>query len=157
MTDAIDDMFSGLEQFYPGSKRKRREAIIAVTTNQTPVGSWEDLSVIKHIHGQDRPMYTIGALARALNKSEKSVRLWTTRGYIPNAPYRMKSVTGRDGVERRGRRLYTKEMIEAAVDSFARRGLLDAPRVEWSRHTDIGVELSESWNQIQQAIANQTI
>lgn len=102
-------------------------------------------------------MYTIGALARALNKSEKSVRLWTTRGYIPNAPYRMKSVTGRDGVERKGRRLYSKEMIEAAVESFARRGLLDAPRVEWSRHTDIGAELSESWNQIQQAIANQAI
>lgn len=154
MTDAIDELFGELDAYYPGSRRKRREssrpkAVVDVDMDD----SWEKRSFTKRIHGQEMPMYTIGALAQALNKSEKSVRLWTTKGYIPSAPYRMPSVTGVDGVTRAGRRLYTKEMVEAAIDSFARRGLLDAPRVEWSRHSDLGLEIKQVWDEIQQQVA----
>lgn len=153
MTDTIDDMFGGLDAFYPGSRRRRREVIESVSRRVSDEGSWQDRAVTKSIHGSERPMYTIGALAQALGKSEKSVRLWTTKGYFPNAPYRMPAVVGSDGVKRAGRRLYTKEMVEAAVVAFERRGLLDSPRIEWSRHPDLAHELLESWREIQQSIS----
>lgn len=155
MEDAIDEIFSPLDNYYPGSRRKRREAPKPAAVDR--VGGWEDRSVTKAIHGKERPMYTIGALASAVNKSEKSVRLWTTRGYIPQAPYRLPSVRGADGVVRMGRRLYAKEMIEAAVGSFEKRGLLDSPRIEWSRHQDLTNELLESWREIQQQIADSNL
>lgn len=153
MPDAVDEIFAGLDAFYPGSKRKRRDTVAVAKRVAPEESSWEDLGSVKRIHGVEMEMFSVGALAKAVNKSEKSVRLWTTRGYIPQAPYRMPSVEGRDGVTRAGRRLYSKEMIEAAVDAFAKRDLLDSPRIEWKQHPDLTRELVESWREIQNRIA----
>ena len=153
--DDLVELFPGIDNFYPGSKRKRREDVISKSRSKPQSeGAWQDRSVMRDMHGVQMPMYTIGALAQAVNKSEKSVRLWISRGYIPKAPYRLPPVIGRDGVRRMGRRLYSKEMIESAVEAFRSRGLLDSPRIEWSRHRDIGPALAESWSQIQAQISN---
>jgi hypothetical protein len=152
--DTIDEMFAELDPYYPGSRRRRRAVIESTSNSIRPVeGAWQERSVLKTLHGEERPMYTVGALAQAVNKSEKSVRLWISRGYIPQAPYRMPSVVGSDGITRAGRRLYTKEMIEAAVDAFSNRGLLESRRIEWSLHKDLARELLESWTKIQHSIA----
>jgi len=152
--DAIDQIFGGLD-FYPGSKRKRREMIVNTPRReQEPAGSWEERSFIKTLYGREIPMYTIGSLAQALNKSEKSIRLWIARGYFPIAVYRMPDVEGSDGVKRAGRRLYSKDMIDAAVEAFERRGLLDAARIEWSQHADLGPEIAAAWNRIKEELAN---
>lgn len=154
MSDAIEELFSDLD-FYPGSRRRRRDQILAQPQGSAVTeSSWEEKFVTKNVHGKEVQMYTIGALAQALNKSEKSIRLWVSRGYFPLAVYRMPDVEGSDGIRRAGRRLYTKEMIDAAVTSFQRRGLLDAQRIEWSQHRDLGPEIATEWNRIKDALAS---
>jgi len=60
MTDEIDKMFSDLDTYYPGSKRKRREPKAPeVEVDDT----WESKSYTKTLpNGKDMEFYTIGAL-----------------------------------------------------------------------------------------------
>jgi len=73
-----------------------------------------------------------------------TVRLWERKGYIPRAPYRLKSMLV-DGVKKPGWRMYSKAMIESAIKSFQDRNLIGTPRVDWNRHSDLSIELAESW------------
>ena len=66
-------------------------------------------------NGTQVEMFTIGSLAQALNRPIITVRHWIKKGYIPASPYRLPTTTDRNGDERKGRRLYTRPMIEAVV------------------------------------------
>ena len=48
-----------------------------------------------------------------------------------------------------GKRVFTRELIEAAVEEFAKRGLLGTARVEWKNHRDLTIALVERWAAIQ--------
>jgi hypothetical protein len=149
VADTAEDFFQGLNEFYPGSKRKRREPDAKPTRAQRPDPSeWDAVSYTKKVNGKAVEFFTIGALAKALGKSEASIRLWQSKGYMPNTPYRLpaKVVNGRTIA---GRRLFTRSMIESAITAFARRDLLDAKRVEWRDHKDLSIEILESWKQAQ--------
>lgn len=143
------DLDSEDDPYYPGSKRKRRQAQERSTSRKPEQQeSWEARPVKKVVNGKELEFYTIGALARALNKSEVSVRLWIRKGYLPTEPYRLPSTRMPDGKVVAGRRLYLKEMIESARDSFERRGLLESRRIEWREHPDLAQEILDSWSQI---------
>lgn len=147
--DLVDEMFGGEEEFYPGSKRKiEREKPTNVEFIADP---WRENFTIKIIGGVETPMYPIGALANALGVSVQSIRSWTSKGYIPLAPYRLPSTMVIAGEKAPGRRLYTEPMIEAAVEAFEKRGLLGAPRIEWKNHTDLSIEIQEAWTRIFQS------
>jgi len=73
--------------------------------------------------------------------------LWERKGYIPRAPYRLKSVIV-DGVKKPGWRMYSRAIIETTIESFQSRELLGAPRVDWNRHPDLSIELMEKWSMI---------
>lgn len=149
MTDGIEDFFSDLDQFYPGSKKKRRESSHApVRTASSPAGAWDDHPFIKFMGGKQVEMFTIGALANALGRPVVTIRLWTRKGYIPQAPYRLPDVVLEDGSKQKGRRLYTRALIEATVEAFSSRGLIGSARVEWNQHRDLSIELLESWTKI---------
>ena len=47
-----------------------------------------------------------------------------------------------------GRRLYTEPLIDAVVAAFEKRGLLGKPRIEWAKHSDLPIEIRESWSRI---------
>lgn len=149
--DLIDSLFEeggndDLDRFYPGSKRERRTEI-----ERKPVVdevSWDADSVVKRLpNGREVEMFTVGALATALGHSVVSIRRWERIGYIPKTPYRFRSSVV-DGKRVEGRRLYTRALIESAVHAFSARGLAGKPRIDWSRHTDLPVELRETWEKI---------
>lgn len=57
------------------------------------------------IHGKEVELYSIGELAEMLDRERQTIRKWERAGIIPAATFRTKS----------GRRLYTKEQVEAIV------------------------------------------
>lgn len=151
--DFIDKEFSALDEFYPGSKRKRR------TTEKpevTPKADWSAKPLKKYLpNGKQVDMYTLGALADALGRPIITIRLWMKEGYLPSSPYRLPAKPDKNGAVRQGRRLYTKDMIEAAVSIFEKAGLLDTKYVQWSLHRQVTVDIDEAWSKIRaQEIGN---
>lgn len=153
MPDLVDQIFNDgpeeppVDEYYPGSKRKRAGKPASSNVEFIP-DPWRDNFTIKLINGAETKMYPIGALANALGVSVQSIRHWTRSGYLPSAPYRLPSNMVINGKKVSGRRLYTEPLIEAVVASFERRGLLGKPRIEWSNHSDLPIEIKESWSRI---------
>lgn len=134
-----------LDDFIPGSKMKR-DAPIAVKAKD--VDGWDSKPIMKKLGGVDVPMYTIGSLATAVDKSVQTIRSWISNGYLPDSIYRLPAKTLPSGVVRKNRRLYTREMIQSLVDILAKRNLLGSARIEWSEYPDIKTEIVLSWNDL---------
>lgn len=145
--DFIDKFFT--DEYYPGSKKKRRNPSIKDTAVSRKTSEEDSLKpVLKTLpNGRTLELYSSGALASALNRPLVTLRLWERKGYIPRAPYRLRSIVV-DGVKKPGWRMYSKDMLDSAVESFRSRDLLDSPRIEWNQHRDLSVELLENWTKI---------
>lgn len=149
-SDLVDRLFGEEpvpphQENYPGSRHKRRD-VPDVEFISEP---WRDeMFYIKVIGGQEVKMFTVGALASALGVSVQTIRGWSKKGYIPEAPLRLPSNMIVGGEKTAGRRLYTEELIDAAVKIFQEHGLLGKQRILWSKHEEVPIELHESWSQI---------
>ena len=151
--DFIDSTFSDLDSYYPGSKRKRKEPDIKIVEVQ-PDASWDSKPYIKPLpNGKDIEMFTIGALASALGRPVITIRTWIKEGYLPASPYRLPAKKNSKGVDQQGRRLYSRAMVESAVELFNSAGLLYIKRIEWSLHRQLSNEIAEAWGNIR---ANET-
>jgi hypothetical protein len=146
--DFIDSTFADLDNFYPGSKRKRKP-VVAKKPEVEPDSNWDSKPYRKTLpNGRDLEMFTIGALAAALGRPVISIRVWIKEGHIPAAPYRLPSTKNKNGGEHPGRRLYSRAMIEKLVELFSSAGLLHVKRIEWSLHRQLSNEIAEAWSQI---------
>lgn len=144
--DFIDKTFADLDAYYPGSKRKRREPPAPKVVEPS---TWEDEYFEKYLpNGEKVQMYTLGSLAKALGRSTKGLRLWMEEGKFPTSPYRLPATTGKNGKEYAGRRLYSKRMVEAAVEIFQSAGLIGLDRIDWSTHRNLGDKITEAWETI---------
>jgi len=145
--DEIEKAFADLE-FIPGSKRKRREPDPKVSRRKAgETNGWDANPIMKTLGGKETEVFTIGALAQALEKQIVTIRLWERKGYIPRAPYRLRAkILG--GKKTGGNRVYTRALIEATVDEFAKRGLIGTARVEWNQHEDLTEVLVSRWKDI---------
>lgn len=139
--------FEGLTTV-PGSKKPRitdsdkaekRRAKAFGETN-----GWDAAPVKKLMGGKEVEFFTVGALAQALEKTVVTIRLWEKRGYIPVAPYRLRSKT-LNGEKVSGNRVYTRELIEIAIEEFEKRNLLGTARVEWNKLQDLTDSLVFRW------------
>jgi hypothetical protein len=147
--DFIEKTFSDLEEFYPGSKKKRRPFDEIPENTKELDTSWESNYYEKTLpNGRKIQMYTIGSLAQALGRPVITVRTWIKEGYLPASPYRLPTKPDKNGFARAGRRLYSKAMIDSAVQVFKQNGLFDILRVEWKNHSQVPLEIAETWNQI---------
>lgn len=145
--DEIERAFADLE-YIPGSKKKRREIDPKVSRRRNGENNgWDSNSIIKTLNGVETEVFTIGALAQALEKTIVTIRLWERKGYIPRAPYRLRSKTLR-GQKTGGNRVYTRALIESAIEEFNRRGLLGSARVEWGQYEDLTEALVKRWKDI---------
>ena len=145
--DEIDKAFADLE-YVPGSKKKRRDPDPKVSRRKAGESNgWDSNPVIKTLGGKETEVFTIGALAQALEKTIVTIRLWERKGYIPRAPYRLRSKTLK-GEKTGGNRVYTRSLIEATIEEFSRRGLLGTARVEWNQHEDLTDVLVRRWKDI---------
>ena len=147
--DNVDKFFEDLDEYYPGSKKKRRPLEPGVAKKKPAIlGSWDENPQVKTLpNGKTVELYSVGSLCQALGRPVVTVRLWERKGYIPRAPYRLKSMLV-DGVRKPGWRMYSKAMIQATIDSFHSRGLIGSPRVDWNRFPDLSIELTETWKRI---------
>jgi hypothetical protein len=139
VTYDIDKEFADLDSRYPGSKKTRREATASV---EEP--AWDAKPIIKKLGGVDTEFFLLGALANALGKSPVTIRLWERKAYIPKSPYRLPSAA-RAGKTVPGKRVFTRGLIDIAVQEFHKRGLLGAARVEWNQHDDLTIAIFERW------------
>lgn len=145
--DEILKAFDGLE-YAPGSKQKRREVnSISEKRRKKILGEsngWDANPSIKLLQGIETELFTIGALADALEKKIVTIRVWEKKGYIPMAPYRLRSKQ-LNGKKVNGNRAYTRELIEIAIEEFTARGLLGTARVEWNQHEDLTEAITSRW------------
>lgn len=145
--DEIEKAFADLE-YVPGSKKKRREPDPKVSRRKAGESNgWDETPIIKTLGGQEVEVFTISALAHALEKSIVSVRLWERKGYIPRAPYRLRAKT-LNSQKTGGNRVYTRALIESTIEEFAKRGLLGSARVEWNQQEDLTDALVKRWKEI---------
>lgn len=143
----ILEAFEGLDRA-PGSKQKRREPTeTAVKRKKKILGEsngWDESPIIKLVKGVETELFTIGALAQALEKEIVTIRLWEKKGYIPGAPYRLRSKS-LNGKKVSGNRVYTRELVQIAIEEFDRRGLLGTARVEWKKHQTLTEDIIQRW------------
>ena len=145
--DEIEKAFADLE-YIPGSKRKRRNPDEKVSCRKSGESNgWDKNPIIKTLGGIETEVFTIGALALALEKTIVTIRLWERKGYIPRAPYRLRSKT-LAGKKTGGNRVYTRALIESAIEEFSLRGLLGSARVEWNQHDDLTDALLKRWKTV---------
>ena len=139
--------FEGLDRV-PGSKKPRRESTPVADKRRAKIfgesNGWDENPILKTIRGEVVEVFTIGSFAQALEKKIVTVRHWEKKGYIPSAPYRLRSKS-LNGKKVGGNRVYTRALIEIALEEFSARGLLGSARVEWSRHEDLTVSIMERW------------
>jgi hypothetical protein len=147
--EQIDRLLSELDEYYPGSKRKRRPLNPeAKKPKIKEEGAWDlDPQSKKLPNGNVVELFSAGAFSLALGRPLVTIRLWERKGYIPRAPYRLKSPIV-NGVKKPGWRMYSREMVESTIKAFEARGLMEAPRIDWNRHTDLSMELMETWKRI---------
>lgn len=141
--------FEGLDRA-PGSKQSRRESteVADKRRKQVITGSngWDENPIMKFLKGVETEVFTISALAQALDREIVTIRLWEKKGFIPIAPYRLRSKQ-LNGKKVSGNRVYTRALIEIAIEEFARRGLMSSPRVEWNKHQDLTETLVRRWKE----------
>lgn len=99
--------------------KERREQRAASTTK--PSQAWKSVNVELKGENGDKvvtKMFTIGAVARALDCSVQALRLWEKKGIIPETEYRYS----------KGDRLYTKEQIEMYREILLKQGRIGQNR-----------------------------
>jgi len=147
--DEILKAFEGLDRA-PGSKQPRRQSNDVSERRRKKIlgesNGWDANPIRKTIHGVEIDVFTIGALAQALEKQIVTIRLWEKKGYIPAAPYRLRSKS-LNGKKVSGNRVYTRPLIEIAIEEFGKRGLLGAARVEWNQHGALTEAIVKRWKE----------
>lgn len=144
--DFIERSFSGLDEFYPGSKRKRKEPVKPAVT---PDVNWDSKPFLKTLpNGKEVELFALGALAAALGRPIITVRAWIKEGYLPASPYRLPTTKNKNGEDHKGRRLYSRQMVESAVEIFSKAGLLNLKRIEWPLHQRVSTDIAEAWSRI---------
>jgi len=146
--DFIESMFKDVDDYYPGSKRKRKVKVEPKKEVEPDV-SWDARPRITTLpSGKDIELFTIGALAAALGRPVITIRAWLKEGYLPAAPYRLPVKKNINGNDHQGRRLYSRAMVEKVVELFAKAGLLYVKRIDWSLHRQLSNEIAEAWNKL---------
>lgn len=147
--DEILKAFEGLE-FAPGSKTPRRSVTEKSKKQRAKIlgesNGWDTNPIIKTIKGVETELFTVGALAMALEKTVVTIRFWEKKGFFPHAPYRLRSKS-LNGNKVNGNRVYTRELIEIAIQEFNLRGLLGSARIEWRQHDDLTDALVAKWKE----------
>lgn len=138
--DIIEKTFADL--YYPNSKRKRREEKV-IEVKSTPWDSHPRPTVLPN--GKEIDLFTIGALAEALGRPVITLKLWMDEGHLPTSPYRLPTKTDKNGKERAGRRLYSRSMIESAIEIFTKFGVLHVKRIDWSKYQKVTEKIAEAW------------
>lgn len=147
------EAFRNLDEYYPGSKRKRRESrpmrqsrLRAERAEARADDSWDARPWKKSLPDGTRvEMFPIGALAKALGRNSVTIRRWIRLGLLPRATYQTKPLAGTRGDA--GRRLWTRRQIEGIAQIAKEEGLLsdNPPRMQATHFTQRVVAHWKEW------------
>jgi hypothetical protein len=120
--------FAGLaEEYFPGSSQKISQVAEKKKTprQEDDSTSWADSPRKYMFDGREWYFYSIGDLARALQKSPVTIRLWESQGYIP-MPRRAEALD-----PSKKQRIYSRAQIEGIVQIAEEEGILGVshPRI----------------------------
>jgi len=125
------DMFNALPDF-PGKTppknrpSKVRDSIIEDRFNGAK-------SKMMKVNGIERQFFTVGELAKALNRKPVTIRSWELNGWLPKAKYRTPAPRGVQipGKVAKGRRLYSLEQVEFLLTALSRFEIDDPAKANW--------------------------
>lgn len=107
--------------FYPGSRRQKKfyeeteKPVLKDETENFDLGKPK----IFLVNGKPTELFTLGVVARALNRQPVTMRKWESEGIIPRSPFVLPSHDPRGQ-----RRLYTRSQIEALRTVAEEEGVL---------------------------------
>ena len=139
---SLNDLFGDLPD-YPGKKPpKNREA----------KGNDDDPFKFLHttmyvVRGEEMAFYTIGELAKALNRKPVTIRQWEARGYIPTPTFRTPPPEGTQvpGKTAKGRRLYSRKQVELLIYAVEHFGF-NNPKSEGYNWVGFKQYVKEQWS-----------
>lgn len=111
-------------EFYPGSKERRQVNHVSGDEPDVPeLGTGRTLLV----QGLEVEFFSIGDLARVLNRQPVTIRAWENEGILPTSGW---TKPGKDRDPRGRRRLWTRPQIEGIWRIAREEGVLDpGPRI----------------------------
>jgi hypothetical protein len=128
----ILDVFGDLPDF-PGSRLpKNRETGKKGAKNvDNPFAGVPFKKVI--IKGEEKHLYTIGNVARILNRQAQTIRKWERKGWIPAPTYRTLKPSGAEllNAKQKGYRLYSREQVDVLVEALVRFNLDGTRTPNW--------------------------
>lgn len=132
--------------FFPGSRVPLPTPVSEKSTKRKtssgrPTTTWDARPTKKNIRGVDVEFFAIGAVCAALGRPAVTIRLWIRQGHLPQATFRMPD---KNGIK--GRRLYTREQVEAIIAVAEAHGIRTAERVDWSKHTTFADDVRKAWS-----------
>ena len=146
------------DEYYPGSKQKRRESNEARQERETTERAeakenedWDAHPWRKHVkfpsgEHKELELFPVGALAKALHRDSVTIRAWIRKGWLPEARYKTPGMAGTRG--NAGRRLWSRAQIEGIVNIAREEGLLNdspkPPRIVTTRFTE---RVMASWKE----------
>jgi hypothetical protein len=141
--------FEGLDT-RPGSRHARVPSSSAAEKKRARVkgesNGWDANPLVRLVRGVETELFPIAALASALEKEVVTIRYWEKKGYIPGAPFRLRSKVI-NGKKVNGNRVYTRELVEIVIEEFSRRGLLGTVRIDWQRNGDMTDAITRRWKE----------
>jgi hypothetical protein len=85
------------------------------------------------VNGIEREFFTVGELAKAINRKPVTIRMWESNGWIPKARYRTAPPKKETipGKAVKGRRLYSLEQVEFLLTALSRYEIDDPAKANW--------------------------
>lgn len=86
-----------------------------------------------HMSGEERTFFSVGELAKALDRKPVTIRMWEQQGWIPRATFRTPTPRGQQipGKTLKGRRLYSLEQVEFLIDAVDQFQISNPAKANW--------------------------
>jgi len=121
VSDPIDDFFGDLHDVPGKRKPVGRSKPKRPPPDQAP---WDAKPRHYYMKGVKVEFFTIGQVARALNRSPRSIRAWERDEIIPPARFRAPSPK-RSKIKEAGDRLWTRAQVEVMIRAAQEEGMID--------------------------------
>ncbi len=128
--DALD-VFKNLPDF-PGNRAPKNRPVVTRDSVLDDRFNGAKSKMMK-VNGVDRQFFTVGELAKALNRRPVTIRMWESKGWIPKAKYRTPAPKAEQipGKALKGRRLYSLEQVEFLLTALSRFEIDDPAKANW--------------------------
>jgi hypothetical protein len=142
-SQGIDDIFKDLPN-YPGKRPPKNRVTAKKDVEADPFAFLH--ATYYTIRGEKKAFYTVGEVAKALNRKPGTIRMWEFRGFIPTPSFRTAPPEGEQipGKSVKGRRLYSKKQVELLIYAVEYFGLYD-PRGTDADWVGFKKYIQENW------------